>query len=114
MTNTYSSGANYEFRGTATGTFTTTPTANTVNNLTINRSAGVILSQDLSVNGILNLTIGILSTSTYTLTIVNNSSGAVIGGSTSNFINGPLIWQLATGQHILFQQEKVQLIYLSA
>jgi hypothetical protein len=102
MTNTFSSGANYEFQGATTGTFTTTPTINTVNNLSINRSAGVTLNQNISVNGTLNLASGIFTTGANTITVTNNLTGAVTGGSPTNFVNGPLIWQLATGQTYLY------------
>jgi hypothetical protein len=65
----FSSGANYEFQGAATGTFTTTPIASTVNNLTINRSLGVALSQSLTTTGTLSLTSGTLTVGANTLTL---------------------------------------------
>lgn len=90
-TRTYSSGANYEFRGAATGAFTTTPTASTVNNLTINNASGVTLSQPLTVAGTFSLSAGILTTtSTNVLTIGNTSVSAISGGSTTSFVSGPL------------------------
>jgi len=60
-TKAFSSAANYEFQGAATGTFTTSPTTLTVNNLTINRSAGVNLDQAFAVNGTLTMTSGVIS-----------------------------------------------------
>ena len=52
---TFSSGANYVYNGLAgqvTGVFTTTPTALTVSNLTINNAADVTLSQSFTINGL--------------------------------------------------------------
>lgn len=89
---TFSSGANYTYDGTAaqiTGIFTTTPTALTLNNLTINNSAGVSLSQAESVNGVLTLTNGLLTTTAANLITVNNSA-AVTGASNASFVNGPI------------------------
>jgi hypothetical protein len=96
-TRTYSSGANYEFRGSNTGAFTTSPTANTLNNLTINRALGVTLDQSLAVAGTLTLTSGILTTtSSNLLSITNTSTSAISGASATNFISGPLKWSLPT------------------
>jgi hypothetical protein len=87
-TKSFSSAANYEFNGASTGTFTTTPTANTVNNLTINRSAGVTLSQNLAVAGALTQTSGKLSIGAFTLTLNGTYSGdasnSLTGSSSSN------------------------------
>jgi hypothetical protein len=74
-TKTFSSLANYEFNGADTGTFTTTPAANTVNDLTINKSSGVvILNQSLKTNGALTLTSGTLDIGSNTLTIAGSVS----------------------------------------
>jgi len=78
----FNSGANYQFKGASTGTFTTT-TANTVNNLTINGS-GTTLAQNFNVNGTLALTSGILTLSTYNLTVA--SSGSITKFSSSAYI----------------------------
>ena len=91
---TFSSGANYTYNGTAaqsTGIFTTTPTANAVNNLTINNSSttGVTLSQAESVAGVLTLTDGLLNTTSTKLITVNNG-GSTTGASNSSFVNGPI------------------------
>lgn len=95
VTNTFSSGANYVYDGSAaqvTGIFTTTPTANTVNNLTINNSSttGVTLSQAESVTGVVTLTDGLLNTSTTNLVTVSNG-GSTTGASNSSFVNGPIV-----------------------
>ncbi|MFP5039898.1 T9SS type A sorting domain-containing protein [Parasediminibacterium sp. JCM 36343] len=81
---TLSSAANYEFNGTAAqviGAFTTSPTSNTVANLTINNSAGVTLSNNLTVTGQLALTSGLLKLSTYNLNVAS-----VTTGSSSNYV----------------------------
>jgi len=93
-TRTFSSGANYTYNGTAaqvTGVFTTAPTAKTVNNLTINNNnaAGVTLSQAESVNGVMTLTNGLLTTTTTNLVTVNNAA-TVTGASDASFVNGPI------------------------
>ncbi|MCX6246278.1 MAG: hypothetical protein NTW10_00965 [Bacteroidetes bacterium] len=87
-TRTYNSTANYEFRGAATGTFTTTPTANTVNNLTINNAAGVSLGQNITVNGTLELTSGILTTGSNIVTVA--SAASISGAGSSNYVSGLL------------------------
>lgn len=69
-------------------------TSNGTYNLTINATS--TLTNPLSVANILTLTNGIFTTSnpTNTLTIMNSSNTAVVGGSTMAFINGPLQWYL--------------------
>jgi len=92
QSSTFSSGANYTYNGTAaqiTGIFTTTPTALTLNNLTINNAAGVTLSQAESVNGALTLTNGLLNTTATNLITVNNLA-TVTGASNASFVNGPI------------------------
>jgi hypothetical protein len=103
-TRVFSSGANYTYDGVATqvsGTFVTSPTANTVNNLTINNSAGtsstgVTLQQPIAVSNILTLSNGLLTTSSTNLLTIN-ASGSVAGqvyatrtsgGSSNSFVNG--------------------------
>ena len=92
LNSTFSSAANYTYNGTvaqSTGIFTTTPTTNTVNNLTINNAAGVTLSQPEAVAGALTLTNGLLNTSLLTMVTVNNG-GTTSGASNSSFVNGPI------------------------
>jgi hypothetical protein len=87
---TLSSGANYEFRGAVTGTFTTTPTANTVNNLTVNNGSGLTLSQAFTVAGTLTFTSGALTLNGTTLGINGSISGTsnFVGSSTSSISIG--------------------------
>jgi hypothetical protein len=85
MTTKLSSGANYEFRGASTGTFSTTPINNTVNNLIINYSSVVALTNSLTETGTLSLTDGTLTLGANTLTIAGNSlirtSGSIDAGN---------------------------------
>ncbi|MBP8114308.1 MAG: T9SS type A sorting domain-containing protein [Chitinophagaceae bacterium] len=86
-TRTFSSGANYTYNGTAvqtSGTFTTTPTANQVNNLTMNNTAGntttgVTLAQPFAVAGVLTLTSGHITTTSNLLTM--NAGSSVAGAN---------------------------------
>jgi len=95
MNSGLSSGANYEFQGANTGTFLTTPDAGTVNDLIVNSSGGVTLSQSIAVGGNLIFTSGLLnSTTTNLLAVTNTSSSAISGASATSFINGPIRWTL--------------------
>jgi len=85
-TKSFSSLANYEFMGAATGTFTTTPTANTVNNLTINNASGVTLSQNLTATGALTFTNGLLTTGTNVIT----AAGSIAGADATKYVSGKL------------------------
>ncbi|MFA7361587.1 MAG: T9SS type A sorting domain-containing protein [Candidatus Kapaibacterium sp.] len=82
---TLSSGSTVEYNqgspATATGT--------TYSNLTINNSAGVTLSSNITVNGIFNLANGKLNTSAANkLTL--GTTASITGGSLTSFVNGPL------------------------
>jgi Secretion system C-terminal sorting domain len=59
-------------------------TANTVNNLTINRSGGVVMGSNLSINGVYSAVSGKLSIAGNTLTLV----GTVSGMSATNSFTG--------------------------
>jgi hypothetical protein len=76
---TYAAGANYEFQGASTGTF-----SNTANNVTINSPSGVVLTNPLTVNGTLALSSGNLTLGPNTLTIA--ASGAIAGGSAASYV----------------------------
>lgn len=94
---TYNNGANYTYNGSvaqSTGDGFTGAV-----NLTINNAAGVTLSAATTVSGTLALANGtVTSSATNTLTVTNSSTSAITGGSASRFVNGPLNWQLTTGQ----------------
>lgn len=80
-TRAFNSGGNYEFQSSNTGTFTTTPTSSTVNNLTINNSGGnILLGQSLSVGGTLALSAGILDLNGASLSF-NTITGVPAWGS---------------------------------
>ncbi|TAE10103.1 MAG: T9SS C-terminal target domain-containing protein [Bacteroidetes bacterium] len=77
-----SSLANYEFNGTVaqvTSAFVTTPTANTVNNLTINNSAGVTLTNDLTATNTLTMTAGVINSATNNRTLTLGTSAVSTG-----------------------------------
>lgn len=98
-----------EYAGIAAQTSTDNefPATNGPKRLTINNPNGVTLhaSRTLPVTyGVLTLTDGILTTSTTELlTIVNTNVAAVVGGSETSYVNGPLERQLpsvATGSYV--------------
>ncbi len=71
--------------------------ATAFNNLTLNNAAGVTLSAPISLSsaGVLTLTAGKITTdATNILTLNNTATGAISGGSTTNFIAGPMVWTL--------------------
>ena len=73
----------------------------TVYNLIINKTAGsgVTLSQPLTVNNILTLTAGVLSTDAANVISLTNTAVTALAGapfSATKMINGPLRWTLAT------------------
>ncbi|WP_276501188.1 T9SS type A sorting domain-containing protein [Terrimonas pollutisoli] len=89
LTATFSSAADYEFRGAATGTFATSPTANTARNFIVNNSttSNVTLSQPMLVTGALTLANGYLTTTTNLLTVGTGGTATTANGA---FVNGPL------------------------
>src|SRR4030095_14826282 len=100
-TRTFNSGANYTYDGIAlqnSGTFTTTPVANQVNNLTINNTTGinttgVTLQQEFKVASTCTFLSGIFTTTnTNILTINNNATivGADLDVTSTKYVNGPL------------------------
>ena len=93
-TKTLSTSANYTFSGTnAQVTGTLLPA--TVNDLTVNNTAGVTLSGNVQVNGILTFTNGKLATGSYVATI--GTSGSVSGAGAGKYVNGQLNKTLAAG-----------------
>jgi hypothetical protein len=90
ITRVYNSLADYEFRGTNTGIFTTTG-ANTVRDLIINNAlvdGEVMLDRPLTVTRTLNLTAGLITTTSNLLTI--GAAGNATAPSATSFVNGPL------------------------
>ncbi len=103
QTKSYNSGCNYVFNGTTgaqvTGNFiaSTTATANTVNNLTIDNTLGVtfnIASGTVNVNGVLNLTNGIFNTITNSAKVVIPSGASItrtngwVYGNLQKYVSG--------------------------
>ena len=100
-TRTYSSGANYTYDAVAlqnSGTFTTTPVTNQVNNLTINNTAGinttgVTLQQEFRVAGVCIFVSGVItSTNTNILTILDDVQilGTDLDAGSTKYVNGPI------------------------
>lgn len=79
------------------GTTPQTITGNnaTFKNVTINNSAGVIISGAVRVDGLLTLTNGLVTTTASDL-ITITQNGSITAGGTSNYINGPLAKEGAT------------------
>lgn len=92
-----SGNAAIEFCGTAPQTFTvgtyTTSVIGLASTATggiiINNSAGVTLGANINVAK-LTLTAGKLNTDLYTIRVLGTSVDAVVGGSTTSYVNGPL------------------------
>ena len=83
----YSSGADYEFRGASTGDFTTT--GNQVRDLIINNSTTgeVVSNRTFLVNRVLALSDGYLTPATGTITVNTAGNATTENGA---FVNGPL------------------------
>jgi len=70
----------------------------TYSNLKISGSGTKTLGGATTVTGVLTLTNGILSTNTTNLlSATNTSTAAIVGGSTTSYINGPINWTLPAG-----------------
>ena len=105
----HSVGGNWTNNGTFTpglGTVTFTGTGKTIGgtanttfyNLTINSASSITLNRPTTVNRVLTLTNGILTTDgTNLLNVTYTVTGAITGGSSTSFISGPVIWTLPTG-----------------
>lgn len=65
------------------------------NNLTVNNAAGVALSLNTSVSGILNFIAGVVTTGAFKVSV--SSTGSVSGAGTSRFVNGFLEKNITTG-----------------
>lgn len=95
-----SGSSNLTVGGTGTfGTLSFASGAQLLNNLTMNRTGGTLtLGAPLTVDNILTLTNGIISTKVVNLlTLTRTTAGAVVGGSASSFVSGPLARATATG-----------------
>lgn len=99
----FNSAANYSYLGT-TAQVTGSELPATVNNLTINNTTGVTLSNAATVNGALTLTAGTLSLGTNNLTL--GAIGSISGASATSFIvtddAGKLVQSVAASTAKLF------------
>jgi hypothetical protein len=90
-TRTYSSDADYEFQGTTTGLYLTSPSLLTVRDLIINNTTGnVTLSQPTTITRDLKLQDGELNTTLLTLMTINDNATAS-GYSNQSFVVGPVL-----------------------
>jgi hypothetical protein len=89
-TRTFNTGANYSYIGSAAQA-TGNGLPATVNNLTINNTAGgtgVTLTGSITVNGILNFANGLLTTGANTVTIA--SAGSITNAAAAKYVSGKL------------------------
>ena len=85
-TKTFNPNTNYTYNGTsAQVTGSLLPAS--INNLSIDNTAGVTLSQNVTVNGILYLTNGILNIGNNNITVSSGLAASILGGTVDNFIN---------------------------
>ncbi|HAP02312.1 MAG TPA: hypothetical protein DCQ93_10360 [Bacteroidetes bacterium] len=66
-------------------------------NVKIDNAAGVVISGDLTVNGVLNLFNGLISTGGNKIIIINPTAGAVTGFSNSSYVNGKMVRYINNG-----------------
>lgn len=100
----------YNQNGSSISTGNELPTSTSVlNNLTINNSNGVTLSAPRSVNGVLTLTSGLLTTTASNLLTIE-TSGSVSGFSNSSFVNGPIAKNTASTSSFTFPTGKGSLL----
>ncbi len=85
-TRSYDANANYIYNGS--GAQETGDGLTSAQNLTINNVAGVTLSQEVNVSGVLTLTSGQLTTASNKLLVLKNGA-SVTGASNTSFIEGP-------------------------
>ncbi len=99
-TKTFDAAANYIFNGTAGSQVTGALLPGNVNNLTIDNTAGVTLTNGVTVNGILNLANGILTTgSSNTVTAsgtVSRTAGHVNGNLQKAAVNGTNLFEVGS------------------
>src|ERR1019366_8849195 len=82
------------FNGTSTQTIGGT-IATTFNNLSISNAAGITLATSATVNSILNLSNGLITTGANTITVI--AAGNITNASASSYVNGKLARGFAAG-----------------
>jgi hypothetical protein len=85
----FNTGANYTYNGNAGAQVTGNGLPATVNNLTIDNSSGVTLSQAVAVNGVMTFINGVV-TSTNAIMLTINNDATVSGASNSSYVDGPM------------------------
>ncbi|MBL0358160.1 MAG: hypothetical protein IPP72_15395 [Chitinophagaceae bacterium] len=91
----FSSAASYSYEGT-TAQATGDGLPSSVNNFGINNSAGVSLTNAVTVNGTLALTSGLITTGANSIT-VSTTGASITGGSATSYVNGTLARAVASG-----------------
>ncbi len=94
-TRTYSTGADYNYIGTA-AQVTGNGLPATVNKLTVNNSNGVTLTNTVAVSTTLTLTSGKITTGSNELNVANTGTSAIVGYSNSNYVVGNLRRSIAS------------------
>ncbi|MEW6508788.1 MAG: T9SS type A sorting domain-containing protein [Bacteroidota bacterium] len=99
-TRNYDTSANYTYNGSSSQN-TGNGLPSTVNNLTINNSSGVALTNSITVNGTLTLTNGNITTGSNTLTVgsngsVSRSSGHIIGSLKKSLSSSSATFEVGT------------------
>ena len=88
-TRTFSTSGNYTYNGSSIQS-TGSGLPATVNNLSINNSSGVNLTNTVSVSGILNFQSGKFFTSTNEIKVTNTSTSSITGNSNTSYVSGKL------------------------
>ncbi|MBE9468675.1 MAG: T9SS type A sorting domain-containing protein [Bacteroidetes bacterium] len=99
------SGAIVCFEGSSSQTLKGFSGNSAFNNFEINNNAGLVLTGDIDIKGSLLLTNGLITTTSDSiLTIANTSINCVIpaGGSSSSYVNGPLVKVINRSDDFLF------------
>ncbi len=103
-----SMGATINFAGSGTigapQTISTTGTSVTFTNMTVSNGTYVQLQDPVNITSTLTLTSGYVGTTTTNILTVNNTATtAVVGGSATAYVNGPLAWSVpatTTGNYV--------------
>ncbi|MBP6335287.1 MAG: T9SS type A sorting domain-containing protein [Bacteroidia bacterium] len=88
-TRTFSTGANYTYAGTSTQV-TGDALPATVNRLTVNNSANITLTNQVSISNLLTLTSGRILTGANELIVTSTSTSSVTGQSSTSYVVGNL------------------------
>jgi hypothetical protein len=82
-----------QFNGTSVQSITG---ATTFDYFKMNNSAGLTLNDNITVNNVLNMTAGVITTGSNVIAVSNTASGALTSYGTSSYVNGNL-WRYVTG-----------------